>query len=148
MRRFISTALATSLIAGAALGTTTFGASADSRHNGPWYRHGGWHQDYHRGGWNHHDDGAAIAAGIGGLALGAIVGGALASPRYEEAPPAYYYRPVPVERVYPVRRSYEVAPRPVYYGDHVQVCLEHYRSYEPRSDTFLGYDGYRHRCNL
>ncbi len=38
-----------------------------------------------------------------------------------------------------------------YYGDgggnaHVQWCLSRYRSYDPRSDTFMGYDGYRHRC--
>lgn len=30
---------------------------------------------------------------------------------------------------------------------HVQWCLNRYRSYDPASDTFLGYDGYRHRCN-
>jgi hypothetical protein len=35
-----------------------------------------------------------------------------------------------------------------YGGDgHVQWCLNRYRSYDPRSDTFMGYDGYRHRCN-
>jgi len=33
------------------------------------------------------DSGAAVAAGIGGLAVGAILGGAIARP----APPAYYY---------------------------------------------------------
>jgi hypothetical protein len=31
---------------------------------------------------------------------------------------------------------------------HVQACLDAYRSYDPRSDTYLGYDGYRHRCDL
>ena len=36
--------------------------------------------------------GAAVAAGIGGLAIGAIVGGALAQP----APPVYYGAPAPV----------------------------------------------------
>jgi hypothetical protein len=36
--------------------------------------------------------GAAIAAGIGGLALGAMAGGALAAP----PPPAYYPAPAPV----------------------------------------------------
>ncbi|ARN83068.1 hypothetical protein [Methylocystis bryophila] len=36
--------------------------------------------------------GAAVAAGIGGFALGAIAGGALARP----APPAYYPAPTPV----------------------------------------------------
>lgn len=30
---------------------------------------------------------------------------------------------------------------------HVDWCLNRYRSYDPASDTFLGYDGYRHRCN-
>jgi hypothetical protein len=32
-------------------------------------------------------------------------------------------------------------------GGHVQWCLNRYRSYNPRTDTFMGYDGYRHRCN-
>lgn len=32
------------------------------------------------------------------------------------------------------------------YNAHVQWCLSRYRSYDPRSDTFMGYDGYRHRC--
>lgn len=32
-------------------------------------------------------------------------------------------------------------------NSHVQWCLNRYRSYDPRSDTFMGYDGYRHRCD-
>lgn len=33
------------------------------------------------------------------------------------------------------------------YGDgHVQYCFNRYRSYDPRTNTFLGYDGYRHEC--
>ena len=32
-------------------------------------------------------------------------------------------------------------------GGHVRWCLNRYRSYDPRSDTFLGYDGHRHVCN-
>ncbi len=36
---------------------------------------------------------------------------------------------------------------PVYSGgDHVQWCLNRYRSYNPRTDTFRGYDGLDHRC--
>ena len=31
---------------------------------------------------------------------------------------------------------------------HVDACLSAYRSYDPRTDTYLGYDGYRHRCML
>jgi len=34
------------------------------------------------------------------------------------------------------------------YGDgHVQWCLNRYRSYNPNTDSFLGYDGRYHRCN-
>lgn len=29
---------------------------------------------------------------------------------------------------------------------HVAWCLRRYRSYNPRTDTFRGYDGYDHRC--
>jgi hypothetical protein len=28
----------------------------------------------------------------------------------------------------------------------VQYCASRYRSYDPRSGTYLGYDGYRHAC--
>jgi len=32
-------------------------------------------------------------------------------------------------------------------GDgHVQWCLKRYRSYNPRTDTFVGHDGHRHHC--
>ncbi len=30
---------------------------------------------------------------------------------------------------------------------HVRWCLGHYRSYNPRTDSFVGYDGLLHRCN-
>lgn len=33
------------------------------------------------------------------------------------------------------------------YGGHVEWCLNRYRSYNPRTNTFMGYDGFRHRCN-
>jgi len=33
-----------------------------------------------------------------------------------------------------------------YSSAHVRWCLNRYRSYDPRTDTYLGYDGYRHRC--
>jgi hypothetical protein len=44
---------------------------------------------------------------------------------------------------------YRPVPPPVYGGGvsrHVQWCLNRYRSYNPRTDTFLGYDGRYHRC--
>lgn len=33
-------------------------------------------------------------------------------------------------------------------SSHVARCDAHYRSYDPYTDTFLGYDGYRHQCRL
>lgn len=33
-----------------------------------------------------------------------------------------------------------------YGGGHVQWCLNRYRSYNVRTNTFRGYDGYNHRC--
>ena len=33
-------------------------------------------------------------------------------------------------------------------GTHVAVCEDRYRSYDRRSDTYLGYDGIRHDCML
>jgi len=34
------------------------------------------------------------------------------------------------------------------YSSHVARCEARYRSYDEETDSFLGYDGYRHRCNL
>ena len=45
---------------------------------------------------------------------------------------------------------YDAPPRPVYaepaYDDEVAYCLSRFRSYDPRSGTYLGFDGYRHPC--
>ncbi len=39
-------------------------------------------------------------------------------------------------------------PGPVYYddSDHVRWCLNRYKSYNPRTNRFLGFDGIYHRC--
>lgn len=34
------------------------------------------------------------------------------------------------------------------WSNHVDRCEARFRSYDARSDTYLGYDGMRHRCNL
>jgi len=90
-----------------------------------WYG-GGWRGGYWRGGgWGWGWGGFA-----GGLAAGAIVGGMLAAPYYY--PPPYYYGP------------------PAGYGgppdDAVAYCMQRFKSYDPGSGTYLGYDGYRHPC--
>jgi hypothetical protein len=78
-----------------------------------------------RGRWHHHrgwGPGAAIGAGILGLAAGAAI--ASSAP----PPPVYYYGGAP------------------YGGDAVAYCMQRCRSYDPASGTYLGYDGYRHPC--
>lgn len=44
---------------------------------------------------------------------------------------------------------------PDYYGNHrspweyhVDRCYARYNSYDHRTDTYIGYDGYEHRCTL
>lgn len=39
-----------------------------------------------------------------------------------------------------------VAPAPSYGDSHVDWCLRRFRSYNPRTNQYLGYDGYYHRC--
>ncbi|MGN6460526.1 MAG: BA14K family protein [Pseudolabrys sp.] len=119
-------------VALALVGTTTLAAvtPADAqwrgRHGGGW--HGGGH--YHRGGgWG---GGGAV---LGGLAAGAILGGAIAASRpygYYDYGPDYYYGGPPVY----------AAPA----GDDVAYCMSRFKSYDPASGTYLGYDGYRHPC--
>jgi hypothetical protein len=60
--------------------------------------------------------GSAAAAGAIGLATGAIVGSAIAQSQ----------------------------AAPVYGGN--AYCAQRYRSYDPASGTYLGYDGLRHPC--
>lgn len=70
------------------------------------------------------DRGDALAAGALGLAAGAIIGGALAQQQAQAAAPTY------------------VAPN----QSAVAYCMRRFRSYDPRSGTYLGYDGLRHPC--
>lgn len=80
-----------------------------------------------------------VAAGvIGGL----IVGGLIASqwPRHYYGSyygyPAYPYYPY---YPYPAYRSYPA-------GDPIAYCMRRFKSYDPYSMTYLGYDGFRHPC--
>jgi len=86
-----------------------------------WRGRGGrtWHGGRNRG-W-----GGGVVPGIIG---GAIIGGMLAGPRYY-GPGPYYY-------------DYE----PGYGGNAVGYCMQRFKSYDPGSGTYLGYDGRRHAC--
>ncbi|CAL78590.1 conserved hypothetical protein; putative signal peptide [Bradyrhizobium sp. ORS 278] len=85
------------------------------------YRHWRGGHDWHPGigrrhgyqyGYRHHHNGAAV---LGGLAAGAIIGGAVANSRAQASESQVY-------------------------------CAQRYRSYDPRSGTYLGNDGRRHSC--
>jgi hypothetical protein len=106
---------------------------------------------YHR--YHHGNGGGALAAGVLGLAAGALIAGALSNPQ-----PSYYYepgydgyyggpRPVPVPRYY-------AAPRVAYNAGYAQpwtrgwyeYCSDRYRTFNPRTGTFVGNDGEQHFC--
>ena len=95
----------------------------------------------YRGGGYHGGGGGAL---IGGAIAGAVIGGAIASQGYGPG----YYGPGP--RYYDNGYGYDdgavaVAPAPSG-DDSVAYCMQTYRSYDPRSGTYLGNDGYRHPC--
>jgi hypothetical protein len=129
--------------------------------------------DYYRR--HHHHRGDALAAGVFGLAAGAIIGGALASdpepetvyvepePEYiERAPRRVYVEPDVVEDEYVApRRNQEYYPgRPARsqvnasYGGTLEpwtarwraYCADRYQSFNARTGTYRGYDGQDHFC--
>lgn len=92
------------------------------------YYGGGWANDEYNAFYrNRRSDLDPVASSIFGLAIGAIIGGAIANGANKG------------ERVVRIQGDYD---------GHVEACYARYRSYDERSDTFLGYDGQRHRCNL
>lgn len=136
MNRFFKAAILSVAVSATTLATFSPASADDWR----WRRH-------------HHRGGDALAAGVVGLAAGALIAGALSQPRYRE--PAYYddydyYEPRPryVVRPRPVVRQYYrysggIEPwTPEWYN----YCGNRYRSFNARSGTFTGYDGQQHFC--
>ncbi|MEP6566107.1 MAG: BA14K family protein [Mesorhizobium sp.] len=134
MNRIFKTA-----ILSAAIAATTFAALPAA--NADEWRH-------HR----HHHNGDALAAGVLGLAAGALIVGALNNPQPSYYDPGYddydgYARPAPVRRYY--------AQRKVVYADRYaepwtrawyEYCSDRYRTFNARSGTFTGNDGEQHFC--
>jgi BA14K-like protein len=111
--------------------------------------------------WRHHDDhGDAWVAGAVGFGAGALLGSAFASPRYY--PYGYsnnyaygynnnYYQPAPYAYYQPAPTY--VAPAPVvsyraaaWTPEWYSYCEARYRSFNPSTGYFLGYDGEYHFC--
>ncbi|QRM56255.1 BA14K family protein [Sinorhizobium sp. BG8] len=137
MNRLLKVFVLTAAVAATTLSSVGY-ASADDRY---WRRH------------HHHDNNTddVLLGGALGLATGLVVGSAIAEP----AP--RYYRPAP-RRVYvepgyyPARRVYR-EPRPVvvetlepWSNGWFRYCSDRYRSFNPRTGTFVGYDGMEHFC--
>jgi hypothetical protein len=89
-------------------------AASDGVQNVRWRgrHHRGWHGHRHHRHWDRH---SGWGPALGGLAAGAIIGGAIANSRAQTAADDAY-------------------------------CSQRFRSYDPASGTYLGYDGLRHPC--
>lgn len=133
MNRLFKTAVLSLAVAATTLATLP-AANAGDRH----WRH------YHG---RHNSNGADIAAaGILGLAAGALVVG-LAN---QNSPAPVYYNDYRKPRPRPIREY----PETVYYGGSFEpwsrgwyeYCSDRYRSFDPQSGTFVGYDGREHFC--
>ncbi|MBX3570652.1 MAG: BA14K family protein [Rhizobiaceae bacterium] len=159
MNRYVKSA-----VLGLAVAATTLTALPAAQAGDGWRRHGDW------GGRRHHSrNGDLVAAGVIGLAVGALVAGAAnaSQPDYYEPVPIYREprpRPHP-DRGYYIERPPVVYERPpavyerpqVVYADRYaaaepwtrdwfEYCSSRYRSFNPRTGTFVGYDGMRHFC--
>jgi len=138
----------------AAVSAPLAAASADSWGRRGWdgggWNRGGWDRPYYR----HRDrdrTGDAVAAGVIGLAAGALLGSALSQPQptyvqpapvYAPPPPPPAYYPAPPARNVQYRSSYEPWSRGWY-----QYCSDRYRSFNPNTGTYRGYDGRDHFCS-
>jgi BA14K-like protein len=105
----------------------------------------GGHVGWNGGGWR----GGHRGGFWPGAVAGAVVGGALAADSYAYyGGPDYYYGPGYADNDY-YDNGYTddgaVAVVPSVGGD-ASYCAQRYRSYDPASGTYLGYDGMRHPC--
>ncbi|WP_375649208.1 BA14K family protein [Bartonella sp. OT172YNZD] len=98
--------------------------------------------------------GDALAAGILGLAAGAILGKVFKQPEqpqfvYQIAPPnQVVYQKVPQnQRVYQLQQTVEYEPvQQSWESDWLNYCKKKYRSFNPKTGTFRGSDGLNHIC--
>ena len=105
--------------------------------------HGAGRFQYHHGGYARgYGPGYGIGVGAAAVATGALIGGAIATQNQ-----GYYYP----DQNYPGYSDpgyvySDAAPAAYNNGDSVAYCEQTYRSYDPASGSYLGYDGFRHGC--
>ena len=131
-KKFYS-ALVAALVGVASL---TFALPAEAgRGNGHGYKGGGHRHVQNNYYYRRGNSGVnALGAGLLGFGVGAIVGSAL-------TPREVYVAPPPPRPVY--RAGY--GPEP-WSPDWYSYCYSRYRSFNPNSGTFVGYDGYERFC--
>jgi len=144
MNRILKTTILT-----AAVAATTI-AAMPLANAGEHWRHGGRRHHVERG----INGGEMLAAGIVGLALGAIVAGASNPP----APGYYEPNPYRAPRPSPDRSYFPETPAPVHYGqtyaggiepwtsEWYQYCVDRYRSFDPQTGTYTTYGGEQRFC--
>ena len=96
------------------------------------------------GGGSYYRHGGGGGGFIPGAVAGAIVGGAIASQGYYGGPGYYAPGPGYYDDGYVDDGAVAVEAAPG--GDDVAYCSQRFRSYDPRSGTYLGNDGLRHPC--
>jgi hypothetical protein len=104
------------------LAACTLAISVDAASAAPW----GWHR-----GWG---GPGAVAAGVVGGAIAAATS-PLWAPGYYDYYPGYAYAPAD-----------GFAPAPVS-GSNTAWCEAHFRSYNPATGMYTGYDGLQHPCS-
>ena len=123
MKKFISAALAFTMLA---TSSVALAGTSEARQRNHGYYNNDDNGHYYRRDRRHHNGNAAGAA-ILGFALGAIIVGSQQN-----------------------RRSYDYDrydSRDATW-DHIRRCEARYRSYDRRTDTFIGRDGREYYCNL
>jgi BA14K-like protein len=121
------------LVAAALVGVTalTLAAPAEAGRGGYGRGgYGGYGRHYHGG------DGNALGAGLIGFGIGAIVGSAL-------TPREVYVAPPPPPPTYYAPAAYGPPP---WTPDWYTYCYSRYRSFNPNTGYFIGYDGVPYFC--
>lgn len=137
MNRILKTAVLSVAVAATTLAALP-AANAGDRY---WRNHHGGHDRYRS------NNGADLAAaGILGLAAGALVVGLAAQNNPEPVYDNYYRKPRPRPvREYPETAYYQGSYEPWSRGWY-EYCSDRYRSFDAQSGTFMGYDGREHFC--
>ena len=147
MNRFLKTAILSAAVAATTLASLPAANAGEWRHGGRHWNNNNWnHNNNWKNNYRHNNNGDALAAGIVGLAAGALIVGLASQPTYRE--PVYVqprprpYRPYP-EVVYADQYASALEPwTPQWY----QYCSDRYRSFNERTGTYTGYDGLNHFC--